>query len=215
MYDFQQQVIGTASTGSDGKVTISSRQTPFALVARHGNQRGYLRLYDGESLSLSNFDVGGEKISDGIKGFLYGERGVWRPGDSLYLTFALEDKMKVLPSGHPVVFELQNPQGQVVNRLVRSNSENGFYKFATATSSDAPTGNWLGRVKVGGTDFTQAIKIETVKPNRLKINLDFGVDKLTAGNSNVKGDLQVTWLHGAPGKNLSAEFEVFIRRSVT
>lgn len=215
LYDFQQQVIGTASTGSDGKVTIASRQTPFALVARNGNQRGYLRLYDGESLSLSNFDVGGEKINDGLKGFLYGERGVWRPGDSLYLTFALEDKMKVLPSGHPVVFELQNPQGQVVNRLVRSNSENGFYMFATATSPDAPTGNWLGRVKVGGTDFTQAIKIETVKPNRLKINLDFGVDKLTAGNNNIKGNLQVNWLHGAPGKNLSAEFEVTLVKGET
>ncbi|HEX8060387.1 MAG TPA: MG2 domain-containing protein, partial [Cyclobacteriaceae bacterium] len=208
LYDFQQQVIGSATTGSDGKATIASRQTPFALVARNGNQRGYLRLFDGESLSLSNFDVGGEKVSDGLKGFIYGERGVWRPGDSLYLSFVLEDKMKVLPAGHPVVFELQNPQGQVVNRLVRSNSENGFYKFATATSGDAPTGNWLGRVKVGGTDFTQPIKIETVKPNRLKINLDFGVDKLTAGNNNISGNLQVNWLHGAPGKNLKAEFEV-------
>lgn len=215
LYDFQQQIIGTASTGSDGKVTIASRQSPFALVAKSGNQRGYLRLYDGESLSLSNFDVGGERVNDGLKGFLYGERGVWRPGDSLYLSFVLEDKMKVLPSGHPVVFELQNPQGQVVNRLVRANSENGFYRFATATSSDAPTGNWLGRVKVGGTDFTQPIKIETVKPNRLKINLDFGVDKLTVGKNNMSGDLQVNWLHGAPGKNLTAEFEVTLVKGET
>jgi uncharacterized protein YfaS (alpha-2-macroglobulin family) len=215
LYDFQQQVIGTASTGSDGKVVIASRHAPFALVAKSGNQRGYLRMYDGESLSLSNFDVGGEKVNDGLKGFLYGERGVWRPGDSLYLSFVLEDKMKVLPNGHPVVFELQNPQGQVVNRLVRSSSENGFYNFATVTSSDAPTGNWLGRVKVGGTEFTQPIKIETVKPNRLKINLDFGVDKLTAGNNNVSGNLQVNWLHGAPGKNLSAEFEVTLVKGET
>jgi uncharacterized protein YfaS (alpha-2-macroglobulin family) len=208
VYDFQQQVIGSATTGSDGKAVIPSRQTPFALVARSGNQRGYLRLFDGESLSLSNFDVGGEQVNDGLKGFLYGERGVWRPGDSLYLSFVLEDKMKGLPAGHPVVFELQNPQGQVVNRLVRSNSENGFYDFATATPADAPTGNWLGRVKVGGAEFTQPIKIETVKPNRLKINLDFGVDKLTAGNNNMSGNLTVNWLHGAPGKNLKAEFEV-------
>lgn len=215
LYDFQQQVIGSASTGSDGKVMIASRQTPFAVMARNGNQRGYLRMYDGESLSLSNFDVGGERIAEGLKGILYGERGVWRPGDSLFLSFVLEDKMKVLPAGHPVVFELENPQGQVVNRLVRSSGENGFYNFATATSSDAPTGNWLGRVKVGGAQFTQPIKIETVKPNRLKINLDFGVDKLTAGNNNISGDLQVNWLHGAPGKNLKAEFEVTLVQGET
>ncbi|MEQ8301790.1 MAG: MG2 domain-containing protein [Cyclobacteriaceae bacterium] len=215
LYDFQQQLIGSASSGPDGKAVISSKEQPFVLLAKNGSQRGYLKLNDGESLSLSNFDVGGERVDRGLKGFLYGERGVWRPGDSLYLTFLLEDKLKLLPATHPVVFELQNPQGQVTSRIVRSSSNNGFYNFATATSTDAPTGNWLGRVKVGGTEFTKSLKIETVKPNRLKINLDFGVDKITAGNNNVSGNLQVNWLHGAPGKNLKAEFEVVLNKAET
>lgn len=215
LYDYQQQVIGAASTGADGKAIITTSKTPFAVIAKNGAQRGYLKLGDGESLSLSNFDVGGEQIEQGLKGFLYGERGVWRPGDSLYLSFILEDKKKLLPANHPVVFELRNPQGQVASRLVRSASENGFYSFATATASDAPTGNWQARVKVGGTEFNQPIKIEMVKPNRLKINLDFGVDKLTVGENSVSGDLQVNWLHGAPGKNLRATFEVTLAKGET
>lgn len=215
LYDFQQQLIGTASTGPDGKAIIETKQNPFALIAKNGSQRGYLKLVGGESLSLSNFNVSGEYVSKGLKGFIYGERGVWRPGDSLYLSFILEDKNKLLPSAHPVVFELQNPQGQITSRLVRSASENGFYKFATATTSDAPTGNWLGRVKVGGVEFTQPLKIEMVKPNRLKINLDFGVDKLSAANSNVVGNLKVNWLHGAPGKNLRAQFDVLLTKGLT
>lgn len=215
LYDYQQQLIGTASTGNDGKATINTKEIPFALVAKSGLQRGYLRLPDGESLSLSSFDVGGERVNKGLKGFIYGERGVWRPGDSLFLTFMLEDKLKLIPTSHPVVFELQNPQGQVTSRLVRSSSENGFYKFATVTSSDAPTGNWTARVKVGGTEFTHPVKIETVKPNRLKINLDFGVEKITAGTNNISGNLNVNWLHGAPGKNLLAEFEVLLTKAET
>jgi uncharacterized protein YfaS (alpha-2-macroglobulin family) len=215
VFDFQQQVIGSASTGADGKAIIKTKQTPYVLIAKSNAQRGYIKMQDGQSLSLSNFDVGGESVKKGLKGFLYGERGVWRPGDSLFLTFLLEDKLKLLPATHPVVFELENPQGQVTNRLVRSSSENGFYSFNTVTSSDAPTGNWNARVKVGGTEFTQPIKIEMVKPNRLKINLDFGVEKLTAANNNVSGDLQVMWLHGAPGKNLRAEFEVMLTKSET
>jgi uncharacterized protein YfaS (alpha-2-macroglobulin family) len=215
LYNYQQQLIGSASSDSDGKAIITAREIPFVVIAKSGAQRGYLRLPDGESLSVSNFDVGGEHISKGLKGFLYGERGVWRPGDSLYMTFILEDKLKLLPATHPVVFELQNPMGQVTNRLVRSNGEHGFYKFATATADDAPTGNWTGRVKVGGAEFSQPIKIETVKPNRLKINLDFGVDKITAGNSNVSGELRVNWLHGAPGRNLNAQFEVLLTKGET
>ena len=212
-YDFQQQLLGTLSTDSDGKATLTSKISPFAVVAKKDAQRGYMRLIDGESLSLSGFDVSGDNVSKGLKGFLYGERGVWRPGDSLYLSFILEDKNKKLPAAHPVVFELQNPQGVVTSRLVKSSSENGFYRFATATSSDAPTGNWSARIKVGGTEFNQPIKIETVKPNRLKINLDFGHERITS--TDLKGNLEVKWLHGAPGKNLKAEFEVSVYKSHT
>jgi uncharacterized protein YfaS (alpha-2-macroglobulin family) len=215
LYDYQQQLIGSGSSGTDGKAVIATKETPFLLLAKTGAQRGYLKLPDGESLSISNFDVQGESVSKGLKGFLYGERGVWRPGDSLFLTFILEDKLKLLPASHPVVLELQNPQGQITNRIVRSGGEHGFYKFGTKTSADAPTGNWTARVKVGGADFSQLIKIETVKPNRLKINLDFGVDKLTAGNNNISGDLQVNWLHGAPGRNLKATFEVLLTKAET
>ena len=48
---------------------------------------GYLKLDDGSALSMSMFDVGGTETQDGLKGFMYGDRGVWRPGDSLFITF--------------------------------------------------------------------------------------------------------------------------------
>jgi hypothetical protein len=173
LYDFQQQLIGSATTDADGKATISTKEQPFALVAKNGQQRGYQKLTNGDALSVSNFDVTGEVVQRGLKGFLYGDRGVWRPGDSLYLTFILEDKNKLLPATHPVVFEMQNPQGQVVNRLVRSGSENGFYSFATATAADAPTGNWTGRVKVGGTELnpTGLKSTSTLAPTSLHLPL--------------------------------------------
>lgn len=213
LYSFQLQVLGTAKTDNEGRVIINSKEAPFAVVARLNSQRGYLRLANGEALMTSNFDVSGQVVQKGLKGFLYGERGVWRPGDSLYLTFILEDKRKIFPAHHPVVFELSNPRGQVMNRIVRASSENGFYNFATATAADAPTGNWLGRVKVGGSEFTQTLKIETVKPNRLKIDLDFGVEKFTS--PDISGVLNVKWLHGAPGRNLNAEYEVMLMRQTT
>ncbi len=208
LYSYQLQKIGSGKSDSEGRVLVSAKETPFAVVAKNSDARGYLRLVNGEALLVSNFDVSGEVVQKGLKGLLYGERGVWRPGDSLHLTFILEDKHKSLPSSHPVIFELSNPQGQMVNRIVRSGGENGFYRFSTATSADAPTGNWMGRVRVGGTEFSRPLKIETVKPNRLKINLDIGGEKLVG--PEIDGTLDVRWLHGALGRNLKAEFEVFL-----
>jgi len=57
VFDFQQQLITTVSTDNEGKVEIELKRKPYALVAKKDNQFGYLKLDDGSSLSLSNFNV--------------------------------------------------------------------------------------------------------------------------------------------------------------
>jgi hypothetical protein len=214
-YNFQQQLLASGTTDNNGLVRLRCDEKPFLLIASKDNQKGYLRLDDGSSLSLSQFDVSGHVVQKGLKGFMYGERGVWRPGDTIFLTFILEDRQKVLPSNHPVIFELYNPQGQIVNRIVKSKALNGFYSFAPSTRPDAPTGYWNAYIKVGGTEFSKSIKIETIKPNRLKINIDFGVDQLTVNDKTLLGDLSVTWLHGSPARNLRAKIDVTLTRNET
>ncbi len=213
-FNFQLQSLGTGTTDGNGMATVELRQKPFVLVARQGKQTGYLKLTDGNALSLSMFDVEGEPVQKGIKGFIYGERGVWRPGDSLYLTFILEDKFHSLPAHHPIGFSLINPSGQVMNHMVKTRSLNGFYNFSTATSPDAPTGNWLVRIQAGGLEFQKTIKIETIKPNRLKINLDFATDYLIK-NQIRPAILKVSWLNGMNAGSMKAKVMLTLTRSVT
>ncbi|SMD34905.1 hypothetical protein SAMN04488029_2245 [Reichenbachiella faecimaris] len=210
VYDYQQQIIGSGITSKDGQAKIKMKGKPFLLVAKSGNQMGYLKIDDGSSLSLSNFNVTGQKIQKGVKGFIYGERGVWRPGDDIYLTFILEDKENTLPEGYPVVLEFNNPQGQQVKKMVKTESVSGMYAFNLATATDAPTGRWQAVIKAGGATFTKSLKIETIKPNRLKIDLDFKKDRLTALDENISGDLNVKWLHGATAGGLKAEYELVV-----
>src|SRR5262249_28021499 len=141
----------------------------FLAVVRSGDQTGYLRVDDGTALSMAHFDIAGVRAPKGLKGFLYGERGVWRPGDTLYLSFILVDPGKRLTGTHPARFELINSRGQVMKTLTRPGSTDGFYTFEVATAPDAPTGNYTGRVTVGGATFERTLKIETIMPNRLKI----------------------------------------------
>ncbi|MCZ4695450.1 hypothetical protein DWB61_11965 [Ancylomarina euxinus] len=214
LYNYQNQLITKGKTNAEGLYEVSSDKKPFLLIARKNNQLGYLRLDDGSALSLSMFNVSGGKTPNGVKGFIYGERGVWRPGDSLFVSFILEDKNQFLPKDHPVVFDLYSPDNQLFQRQVKTNSVNGFYDFRTATDSDSPTGNWLAKVKVGGASFTKTIKIETVKPNRLKIKLEFPDEILQAKKSNA-GDLQVNWLHGAVASNLKVDVNLSLEAQKT
>lgn len=207
-FDFQQQSIGKGQTGGDGLLEIKPERNPFLVSATHKNQTSWLRLDGGSSLSMSNFDVSGETIEEGIKGYIYGERGVWRPGDSLFITFVMNDETHHLPQDHPVVFELYDPRGQMTRKLVKNKGLDGFYLFITSTDPEAPTGNWKAKISVGGAVFEKWLKIETIKPNRLKINLEFNKLPLMAGSSDQKGKLKVNWLHGAVAPNLKTKINV-------
>ena len=175
--DYQQQVLGKVNSDKDGFAVIDLKQKPYLVIAKNEHEKGYLKIDEGSSLPLSRFDITGEEVKNGIKGYIFGERGVWRPGDSLYINCIVEDKDNKLPAEHPVEFELFTPQGQLYQRMVQTNANEGFNVFKTATRQDAPTGNWLAKVKVGGAIFEKRIKIETVMPNRLKIDLSFAGKK--------------------------------------
>lgn len=214
LYNHQQQELATGSTNTDGIIEIDAKKRAAFAIVTKGKSVSYVKLYDGNSLSLSKFDVSGNRLQRGLKGYIYGERGVWRPGDSLFLTFVLNDKANELPKRHPVKLEITDPVGKLVYRKVSVDNINNFFDFTVPTSSDYKTGNYNAKVSVGGANFTKSLKIETVKPNRLKIKIDFEEDVLT-NNKPLQGDLNVAWLHGAPAKNLKAEIKAKFTTSYT
>ncbi|SHJ49131.1 alpha-2-macroglobulin family protein [Aquimarina spongiae] len=203
-YNYQQQEMGEATTDAEGITGFDADRPAYFAIAKSGKQQTYVKLNDGNALSVSKFDVAGVRLQKGIKGYLYGERGVWRPGDTLFLSFMLNDNANKLPQGHPVKFELKDPYGKVTYQETKTQGVNNFYRFTVATSDDAPTGNWQAKVNVGGASFSKTLKIETIKPNRLKIKTTFE-DEILGANKAIKGDLEVLWLHGAIAKNLQAD----------
>lgn len=215
-YNYQNQPVATATTNSDGKAILTpdaSKGRPFYVEAVVGDDRSYLRLSRGGSLSTSVFDVAGEQTqAGGLKGFIYGERGVWRPGDTLHLGFMLKDPDAKLPKGHPVTLEVSNPVGQLVSRQIRSVEPMGLYAFNVPTDADAPTGAWNAKVSVGGAVFEKRLRIETIKPNRLKI--DLRLPKIIPSSGCV-APLHTEWLNGAQVDGLSYATTAAIAKSKT
>lgn len=213
-FNYQNQVLASGATDDEGQVRLLLKSSkPFYLIASRGTERAYLRVDGGSALSLSLFDVSGEVVQKGIKGFIYGDRGVWRPGDTLHLGFMLNDRTGKLPASHPVTMELYNPLNQLYLRQTQTRGELGLYAFDMPTEADAPTGSWNVNVKVGGATFTKRLRIETIKPNRLKISLAFGNE--AAGKSHpvlLRGEpldarLHVAWLQGATARNLKYDIQ--------
>ncbi len=207
VYSVQNQLIGTYQTDDKGIADITydaNDVRPYYIIASSGDDMSYLRLANGENLSTSTFDVGGETIQDGVKCFLYGERGVWRPGDIIHLAAIVQSARAALPDNHPVTMELYTPLGILYKTVTATDGKNGMYTFNIQTDANDPTGTWVAKATVGSATFSKNIKIETIKPNRLKI--DLGIPE----QLNVEGteiSLHTEWLTGANSGKLHYQVE--------
>ena len=214
IYNYQLKEIGYAKTGTDGMAEVRLTGKPFVVVAKRGGSTSYLKVAEGEQNSLSRFDVGGKKLDRGLKAYIYGERGVWRPGDTLHVTMILEDKEKRIPDSHPAVMELYTPEGQFYSKQINSDARNGFYVFSIPTAESDPTGTWNAWFKVGGASFHKPLKIESIKPNRLKINISLGNETIDGGH-RIPVSISSTWLTGPAASGLAAKVKMTLRKGQT
>lgn len=211
VYDYQLRIIGRGRTDSEGLAEIALNGKPFAIVAEKDKSRCFLKLTDDNANNLSRFDVGGVTVTKGMKAFIYGERGVWRPGDTMYLTMILHDKDNKIPDSHPAVMELYTPQGSFYSRTMCEKAVDGFYTFSIPTKADDPTGFWNAYFKIGGTSFHKVLRLESIKPNRLKVNLDPGCRILEAGKKS-RTSVTSSWLTGLPASGLASRASMTLSR---
>lgn len=214
VYSYQLKEIGYAKTGTDGMAELELGGKPFVVVAKRGGATSYLKVTDGNEKSLSRFDVGGKVLEKGLKSFIYGERGVWRPGDTLHVTMILEDRDKRIPESHPAIMELYTPEGQFYTKIINGSGKNGFYVFNLPTKAEDPTGSWNAYFKIGGATFHKALRIESVKPNRLKVTTNLGAEILDGG-TRMPVDIASSWLTGPPASGLEAKVDMTLRQGAT
>jgi uncharacterized protein YfaS (alpha-2-macroglobulin family) len=215
VYNYQQQILASATTTDQGSVSFTLDKPGFFAIVKKGNNTTYIKLYDGNAQSVSNFDVDGTRLQKGLKGYIYGERGVWRPGDTIFLGFIVNDKEAKLPATHPIKLRVSDPNGKVVIQSVQPSKGSNHYRFQFKTHTSSPTGNWEAMIAIGGAKFYKSLKIETIKPNRLKIKNSFQ-GKVIYGNTPNTANVNVAWLHGAVAKDLKLEMQAkFMKQETT
>ena len=216
IYDGSLDLIGEGKTDSRGEAIIQlSDERPAILVATKDQDKAYLRLRDEAALNLSRFDISGEKSGGDVQGFLYAERNIWKPGDSLFFHFMLLDRHGSLPPEYPLTMEVYDARGQLYERRMTNSSLNGIYSLPFTTRVNDETGNWRIRVKVGKNVFEKIFKVESIRPNRLKADLFFQEKMLRGMSTPQEGTLEAGWLTGLPAAGLKALVELKLRGEST
>ncbi len=214
-YNYQHQPVAQSVTNEQGMASFYPVSPPHYLIAEYEGDVSFLTLQRNTALSTNVFDVGGSQTSSGLKGFFYGERGVWRPGDNIFLTFIAEDKTGNFPENYPLTLDFFDPKGVKKSSVTQANPIGGFYHFKLATPESAITGNWRAVIRYGSQYFDKQISVEAIVPNRLKIELEFPKEVLSAADKNLSVGLFSQWLNGATANQLKADVKYVVAATKT
>jgi uncharacterized protein YfaS (alpha-2-macroglobulin family) len=165
------------------------------------------------AFDLTDRGVGGRASPGPVDAYLYTERGIYRPGETVQSVALLRDRVGAAVTA-PLTLVADRPDGMEVARTVVKGDllTAGAAAWTLPLSPTAPHGRWqisayvdptadpVGRVEFDVSDFV---------PQRLKVSLT-PVEKILHANSDLHVRAESRFLYGAPASDLSGEGEARI-----
>lgn len=205
------QVLQEGKTDSKGEIVFKNYDKMMYVLAEKDGERSILKFRDSQ-LSYDGFAVEGVFASKGIQAFIYTDRGIYRPGDEVHISFIARNNEISLPENHPVTINIYSPTGKkFIENAVITESKNGFYTYSFKTNLDSETGIWRAEAQMGSNKFIKDISVETVVPYKIKVETKVPEELNINENKNFKMSIEADYLFGAPGKNLKYTSDIQIR----
>lgn len=208
--DRKNQVVKRQTTNGNGEAIFENIDETKLLyfIAQRGNDTAILKP-SSTLVSTEGFDIDGTTSIDNIRAYIYTERGVYRPGDSVFFNVIVRSDDKILDSAHPVFLSVKNPKGKsFLDKVPLVSASEGFYHYEMKTPKNADTGVWEATIKVGDSVFKKQLSVEAVVPNRIKVLIN-APEILDLSNNTTQPtlnfDIEAAYLFGAPASELDYE----------
>lgn len=203
------QVLEEKTTDSDGVVNFGNYKNSFYVLVDSKESKSILPLRN--SLNTNGFAVDGAYVSNGINGYIYTERGVYRPGDQVFVSIIARNNNEPLLDGQPINITVYDPTGvKYIENDTIKDGKNGFYAYNFKTDVSAKTGLWKVEVNIGNEVFVKDISVETVVPNNIKVQLNIPDDAKMSDEAS-DWSISANYLFGEPAKNLKYNLNFDIR----
>jgi len=208
-------VLSTVTTDSDGRADFpagllraTGGDTPVVVMA-YGNNGDFSFLdLRRSAFDLTDRGVSGRETPGPIDAFVYTERGVYRPGETVQATTMLRDRLGAAITSVLTLIATR-PDGLEVSRttVAGASLQAGAATWSLKLSNRAPHGRWqiaayvdpkadpVGRVQFDVADFV---------PQRLKVTLTAETKAVHPGE-DIKVRAESRFLYGAPASGLTGE----------
>ncbi|WP_210485851.1 alpha-2-macroglobulin family protein [Rufibacter aurantiacus] len=213
------QVVHKATTDKDGVARfpdINKTADGFKIgliTARQGDDFNYLP-YSQTQVNTSRFDVGGKRMADlHYDAFLYGDRDLYRPGDTVHVNTLVRTPAWQTVAGLPVKVKLLLPNGKEYRSLKGTLNQEGSYEARFILSPSVVTGTYTLEVYSGNDVLLNSRKIgvEEFMPDRLKVTTILNKTDFRAGEQ-VSVNLTAQNLFGPPAAGRNYEVQLSLKK---
>jgi uncharacterized protein YfaS (alpha-2-macroglobulin family) len=208
------QNVYTATTNGDGVAeftNMKSKAPSFTVAMVTAKQFGdfnYL-LLDDSRVSNSRFDVGGRRTNSiGYMAFLYGDRNIYRPGETVYLNTIVRDEQWSPIGEVPVKIKMLLPNGKEYKTVKGTLDKQGAFATSFPLPAATVTGTYVAEVYSANDVLLQSrdISVEEFMPDRISVNLKLSKEDFSY-NDTVTALVNAMNLFGPPAADRKYEVE--------
>ncbi len=216
------EVLATGESNAQGYVRFAPGLAkgegglqPAILIAEKagGAEYAFLDLTTA-AFDLSDRGVKGREAPGAIDGYLFAERGVYRPGETVHMTGLTRDSAGRAVTA-PMTLIVSRPDGVEHRRIVLTDKGLGGRSTDLALTSAAMTGTWRARLHTDPAApaiAQSAFLVEDFMPERLDMTLKAPEGAL---QPEVTKSLRVDgkYLYGPPAAGLALEGDIIVKPS--
>ena len=216
-----QDVLAEAATGPDGDAVFApgllrGKKGAAAAVLLATTQAGDMAAQDltAPAFDLSDRGAEGRAVPGPIEAYVYTDRGIYRPGETVQVMALLRTHGLSAVDGTGLTLLLRRPDGVEASRVTLPPQPDAGFHQAIGLGAASAQGNWtieayvdpslppVGRALIAVQDFV---------PQQLKVSLT-GPATPVAADGKLTAAIDGRFLYGAPGAGLHAEGTVRLVR---
>ncbi len=214
------QKIFSAVTDQNGLVVFENYKKKFPefttgmVLARLQDDFNFL-LFNKTGVETSKYDVGGKFLNAlNYDVFVYGDRNLYRPGDSVFVNVLVRNKQWQTVDQMPVKVKFVTPSGKDFRKFNKALNKQGAAEFAVQIPSEAMTGPYSVDVYSGNDILLKSYTflVEEFMPDRIKVVANVGSDRYEPG-MDAQVQVNAMNLYGTPAADRNVEFELQVHRS--
>ncbi|QJT08127.1 alpha-2-macroglobulin family protein [Oceanidesulfovibrio marinus] len=178
LVSYQNQTMAEGKTDENGVVHFTDMaktfqdNTPYIITAELGDDMSFL-VFNEFGIDTTGQNVGGvSPTAAGYMGYVYGERDIYRPGETVEGVAVLRQADLATPPSMPLTLKWVDPRGRELAKLSLTMNEQGMAPYSFDVPAYALTGHHTLQLEVAEEIVaTYDFQVEEFMPDRIKVDI--------------------------------------------